>query len=198
MEAKPKNKVLVVVGPSGVGKDTLMLKLFEKYPNVFKKGTTHTSRLIRPGEVDGETYHYVTKEEFLNLKEKNGFVETNFYNNNYYGLSKMELEKAEKMNKIMYVIIDINGAYSVHNLKIPANYIAFLPPSIETLEKRLAGRGTEKQDVIAGRIKIAKDEVKRIQETKFFNYKIINGDIDKALKELEDKMKILYPQFLKK
>ena len=198
MEAKPKNKVLVVVGPSGVGKDTLMLKLFEKYPNVFKKGTTHTSRLIRPGEVDGETYHYVTKEEFLNLKEKNGFVETNFYNNNYYGLSKMELEKAEKMNKIMYVIIDINGDYSVHNLKIPANYIAFLPPSIETLEKRLAGRGTEKQDVIAGRIKIAKDEVKRIQETKFFNYKIINGDIDKALKELEDKMKILYPQFLKK
>ena len=198
MEAKPKNKVLVIVGPSGVGKDTLMLKLFEKYPNVFKKGTTHTSRQIRPGETDGETYHYVTKEAFLSLKDKNGFVETNFYNNNYYGLSKMELEKAEKMNKIMYVIIDINGAYSVHNLKIPANYIAFLPPSIETLEKRLTGRGTEKQDVIAGRIKIAKDEVKRIQETKFFNYKIINGDIDKALKELEDKMKILYPQFLKK
>jgi guanylate kinase len=198
MEAKPKNKVLVVVGPSGVGKDTLMLKLFEKYPNVFKKGTTHTSRQIRPGEVDGENYHYVTKEAFLDLKDKNGFVETNFYNNNYYGLSKMELEKAEKMNKIMYVIIDINGAYSVHNLKIPANYIAFLPPSIETLEKRLTGRGTEKQDVIAGRIKIAKDEVKRIQETKFFNYKIINDDMNKALKELEDKMKILYPQFLKK
>ena len=198
MEAKPKNKVLVIVGPSGVGKDTLMLKLFEKYPNVFKKGTTHTSRQIRPGETDGETYHYVSKEAFLSLKDKNGFVETNFYNNNYYGLSKMELEKAEKMNKIMYVIIDINGAYSVHNLKIPANYIAFLPPSIETLEKRLTGRGTEKQDVIAGRIKIAKDEVKRIQETTFFNYKIINDDMNKALKELEDKMKILYPQFLKK
>ena len=186
-------KVLVVVGPSGVGKDTLMLKLFEKYPNSFKKGVTTTSRGMREGEKEGENYYYLTKEEFLALKEKNGFVETNFYNNNYYGLSKKELEKAKTMEKIMYVIIDINGAYSVHNLGIPANYIAFLPPSVETLEQRLIGRGTEKKDVIEGRLTIAKEELKRINETSFFNYKIVNDDMEKAFAELESSIKTLYP-----
>ena len=137
METSTDKKVLIVVGPSGVGKDTLMLKLFQKYPNNFQKGVTTTSRPIRPGEKEGVNYYYVSKEAFLKLKDENGFVETNFYNNNYYGLSKKELEKGKTMEKIMYSIIDINGAYSVHNLKIPANYIAFLPPSFESLKQKL-------------------------------------------------------------
>ena len=69
-----KNKVLVVVGPSGVGKDTLMQKVFDKHPNVFRKGVTHTSRKMRPGEKEGYNYYYVTEEEFLKLKEENKFV----------------------------------------------------------------------------------------------------------------------------
>ena len=138
-----KNKVLVVVGPSGVGKDTLMQKVFDKHPNVFRKGVTHTSRKMRPGEKEGYNYYYVTEEEFLKLKEENKFVEFNYYNKNYYGLSKMELENQSKGNKILYVIIDINGAKNVNKANIPANYVAILPPDEETLEKRLKGRGTE-------------------------------------------------------
>ena len=126
---KPKNPVLVVVGPSGVGKDTVMQKLFEKHPNSFKKGTTHTTRQKRPGEIEGVNYYYVTQEEFLKLKDEGGLVENNFYNNNYYGLSKMELEKAEKLDKIMYVIIDINGADAVYKLKIPSSFVAIIPES---------------------------------------------------------------------
>ena len=188
------NKVLVVVGPSGVGKDTLMQKVFDKHPDVFKKGVTHTSRKMREGEKEGYNYYYVTEEEFLKLKEEGKFVEFNFYNNNYYGLSKMELEKGLKGDKIMYAIIDINGAKSVHNLKIPANFIGILPPSEEVLIKRLKGRGTESEEVIKGRLDIAKEEVKKINETEFFNYKVINDDLDKAVLDMEEKLKTLYPQ----
>jgi guanylate kinase len=191
---KPINKVLVVVGPSGVGKDTVMLKLLEKFPNKFKKGTTHTTRTIRKGEQEGVNYYYVSKEQFLKLKDENKLVENNFYNNNYYGLSKMELEKASTLDKIMYVVIDINGAYSVHNLKIPATYVAILPPSTEVLEKRLTGRGTEKPEIIQGRLKIAKEELKRINETEFFDFKIVNNDLDKAVDDLLNDLKTVYTQ----
>ena len=188
------NKILVVVGPSGVGKDTVMQKIFDKYPGFFKKGVTHTSRKMREGEKEGYNYYYVSKEEFLKLNEEGGLIEHNFYNGNYYGLSKMELEKGLKGDKIMYAIIDINGAKSVHNLKIPANFIGILPPSEEVLEKRLRGRGTEADEVIKGRLDIAKAEVKKIQETEFFNYKVINDDLNKAVLDLEEKLKELYPQ----
>ena len=191
---KPSNKLLVVVGPSGVGKDTVMLKLLEKFPNKFKKGTTHTTRQMRQGEQEGVNYYYVSKEQFSKLKDENKFIESNFYNNNYYGLSKMELEKAETLDKIMYVVIDINGANSVHNLKIPTNYVAILPPNNEILEKRLIGRGTEKPEVIQGRLKIAKEEIKKINESNFFNFKIINDNLDDAVNDLMNKLKTVYPQ----
>jgi guanylate kinase len=187
------NKVLVVVGPSGVGKDTLMQRIFDKYPNIFKKGVTHTSRKMRPGEKEGYNYYYVTKEEFLKLKEKGGLVEHNFYNGNYYGLSKKELEDGTKGEKILYVIIDINGAKSVHDLKIPSNFVAILPPNEEILEERLKGRGTESAEVIKGRLDTAKTETRRINEADFFDYKVYNDELDKAVLEMEKKLKQLYP-----
>lgn len=188
------NKILIVVGPSGVGKDTLMQKVFEKYPGFFKKGVTHTSRKMRQGEKEGFNYYYVSKEEFLKLDSEGGLVEHNFYNGNYYGLSKMELEKGLHGDKILYAIIDINGANSVHNLKIPANFIGILPPNEEILEKRLRGRGTESDEVIKGRLDIAKAEVKKINESEFFNYKVINDNLDNAVLDMEEKLKTLYPQ----
>ena len=189
-----KNKILIIVGPSGVGKDTLMQKVFDKHPGFFKKGVTHTSRKMREGEKEGFNYYYVSKEEFLKLDSEGGLVEHNFYNGNYYGLSKMELEKGLHSDKILYAIIDINGANSVHNLKIPANFIGILPPSEEILEKRLRGRGTESDEVIKGRLDIAKAEVKKINESEFFNYKVINDNLDNAVLDIEEKLKTLYPQ----
>ena len=194
-ETKPEiNKVLVVVGPSGVGKDTVMQKVFEKHPGYFKKGVTHTSRKMRPGEKEGYNYYYVSKEEFLKLKDENGLVEYNFYNGNYYGLSKKELENGTKTDKILYVIIDINGAKSVHDLNIPANFVAILPPSEEILERRLKGRGTETPEVIKGRLETAKNETRRINEADYFNIKVFNDDLDKAVLDMEEKLKKLYPQ----
>ena len=187
------NKVLVVVGPSGVGKDTLMQKVFDKHPGKFKKGVTHTSRKMRPGEKEGYNYYYVSKEEFLKLKDSDGLVEHNFYNGNYYGLSKMELENGTKGDKILYVIIDINGAKKVHDLNIPAIFVGILPPSEETLEKRLKGRGTESEEVIKGRLETAKTETREINKSSFFNCKVINDDLERAVGEMENKLKELYP-----
>ena len=194
MSSKQKGqKVLVIVGPSGVGKDTVMQKVFDKYQSFFKKGVTHTSRKMRDGEKEGYNYYYVSKEEFLKLKEEGGLVESNFYNGNYYGLSRKELEDGAKGEKIVYVIIDINGAKSVHDLKIHANFIGILPPSEEILAERLKGRGTESKEVVKGRLDIAKKEIKRINECEFFNYKVINNNLDDAVNEMIEKLKILYP-----
>ena len=189
-----KNKILVVVGPSGVGKDTLMQKVFDKYPGHFKKGVTNTSRKMRPGEKEGYNYYYVSLEKFLKLIDEGALVEFNFYNGNYYGLSKKELENGTKGEKILYVIIDINGAKSIHDLKIPANFVGILPPNEDILEQRLRGRGTESDEVVKGRLETAKTETRRINEAEFFNYKIINNDLDKAVLDMEEKLKILYPQ----
>ena len=189
-----QNKVLVVVGPSGVGKDTLMQKVFDKNPGKFKKGVTHTTRKMRPGEKEGYNYYYVTEEEFLQLKDNNGLIEHNYYNGNYYGLSKKEIEDGTKGDKILYVIIDINGAKKVHELKIPANFVAILPPSEEILEKRLRGRGTESEEVIKGRLETAKTETREIDKSSFFNCKVYNNDLEKAVLDMEENLKKLYPQ----
>ena len=188
-----QNKVLVVVGPSGVGKDTLMQKVFDKHPDIFKKGVTHTSRKMRKGEKEGYNYYYVTEEEFLKLKDQDKFVEFNYYNKNYYGLSKMELESQSKGDKILYVIIDINGAKNVNKAKIPANFVAILPPNEETLNERLKGRGTESEEVIKGRLETAKKELNEIQKCEFFNHKVYNDDLDKAVLDMEQFLKEVYP-----
>ena len=193
-DQKPEpNKVLVIVGPSGVGKDTVMQKVFDKHPNVFRKGVTHTSRQMRKGEKEGYNYYYVTEEEFLKLKSEDKFVEFNYYNKNYYGLSKMELENQSKGDKILYVIIDINGAKNVNKAKIPANFVAILPPNEETLYERLKARGTESEDVIKGRIETAKTELKEIEKCDFFNHKVFNKDLDTAVQDMEIFLKVAYP-----
>ena len=98
-EISEETKILVIVGPSGVGKDTLMNKILDKYSGKFKKAVSYTSRKKRPGEREGYNYHYVTKEEFLKLIEENKMVEYYFYSGNYYGLPKKELEERTKEKK---------------------------------------------------------------------------------------------------
>ena len=188
-------KILVVVGPSGVGKDTLMNKILYKYPGKFQKAVSYTSRKKRPGERNGYNYHYVTKEEFLQLIKDGKMVEYFFYSGNYYGLPKKELEEV-KENKILYINIGISATEKIVDLNIPANFIAILPPSLEALEKRLKQRGTETGKIIKERLETAKNEIKEIKESRIINYKIYNDNLEQAFLDLEGKLKSLYPMLV--
>ena len=186
-------KILVIVGPSGVGKDTLMNKILDKYKGKFKKAVSYTSRKKRPGEREGYNYHYVTKEEFLKLIEENKMIEYYIYSGNYYGLPKKELEDRSKENKILYINIGVSATEKIHEFNVPANFIAILPPSLEVLENRLKGRKTESEKIIKERLEIAKNEIKAINESRIFNFKIYNNNLEKTILDLEEKLKNLYP-----
>ena len=193
LEISEEKKILVIVGPSGVGKDTLMNKILDKYSDKFKKVVSYTSRKKRPGEREGYNYHYVTKEEFLKLIEENKMIEFYFYSGNYYGLPKKELEDRTNFNKILYINIGVSATEKLLEYNVPANFIAILPPSLEALENRLKGRKTESEKIIKERLKTAKNEIKAINESRIFNFKIYNDNLEETILDLEEKLKNLYP-----
>ena len=192
LEISEEKKILVIVSPSGVGKDTLMNKILEKYSDKFKKAVSYTSRKKRPGEREGYNYHYVTKEEFLKLIEENKMIEFYFYSGNYYGLPKKELEDRTNFNKILYINIGVSATEKLLEYNVTANFIAILPPSLEALENRLKGRKTESEKIIKERLKTAKNEIKAINESRIFNFKIYNDNLEETILDLEEKLKNLY------
>ena len=105
----------------------------------------------------------------------------------------MELETQSNGDKILYVIIDINGAKNVNKAKIPAIYVAILPSNEKTLKERLKGRGTETEEVIKGRLEIAGIELNEIQKCEFFNHKVYNEDLEKAVLDMVQFLKEAYP-----
>ena len=189
-----EKKILVVVGPSGVGKDTIMNIEVESNKDQFKKAVTHTTREKRKGEKEGVNYYYVSKDEFTKMKENNELVESNEYNGNYYGLSVKELQNGLKSDKILYCIIDINGANAIKKLNIPANYVSILPPSEEELKKRLEERKTETKEQINKRLETAKSELKAIKNNALFNIQVVNNDLRTAASDLQKQLANYYPQ----
>ena len=192
LEISEEKKILVIVGTSGVGKDTLMNKILEKYSDKFKKAVSYTSRKKRPGEREGYNYHYVTKEEFLKLIEENKMIEFYFCGGNYYGLPKKELEDRTNFNKILYINIGVSATEKLLEYNVTANFITILPPSLEALENRLKGRKTESEKIIKERLKTAKNLIKAINESRIFNFKIYNDNLEETILDLEEKLKNLY------
>lgn len=179
-----KGKFIVISGPSGVGKGTICNKLINELNAWYSVSTT--TRAPREGEVNGINYFFVTKEEFED-KIKNGeFLEYNVYNNNYYGTSKKVV--LDKMNKGINVFseIDVNGAHNIKKIFPDALLIYIAPPSIEALRERLIGRGTESIEKIEQRLEIAKKE---LEEINFYDYVVVNEDIEKATNEVRDIIK---------
>ena len=189
-----KNKILVVVGPSGAGKDSVMNLEVENHKDQFQRAVTHTTREKREGEKEGVDYYFVTKDEFTKMKDNNEFVETNEYNENYYGLSKKELEKGQKSDKICYCIIDINGANAIQKLGIPANFVSVVTSDEKELEKRLQKRATETKEQVKGRLETAKKELKEIKDNALFNMKVVNDNLKDAANSFDNQLKNLYPQ----
>ncbi|MDI3535457.1 MAG: guanylate kinase [Thermosediminibacterales bacterium] len=179
---RQKEGLLVVIsGPSGAGKGTLCERLLKKNHSIYKS-VSMTTRQPRKGEIDGESYYFITEEEFKN-KIKNGeFLEWAKVYGNYYGSPRAKV--LEKLRQGMDVLleIDIQGAIQVKKSFSDGVFIFILPPSFEELSERIKKRATEDEKTIYLRLKSAYEEIKHALE---YDYIIVNDDIQDAVDKLE-------------
>lgn len=177
-----EGKLIVVSGPSGVGKDTIVNKYLESH-NEDQLSISMTSRPMREKEINGVNYYFKTKEEFEKAIIDGDLLEYTLYNGNYYGTPKSEIEERLKNGINVILVIEVVGAQNVKKMMgDKCTLIFILPPSMEELKNRLINRGTDSKESIEGRLDIAKDEIKT---SEVYDYKIVNDDLDNAVKELE-------------
>lgn len=182
----PDRRPLVISGPSGVGKGTLFNRMFQQHPDTFTLSVSHTTRKPREGEQDGVHYHFVTMEVFEDLIAKDGFVEHAKFGSNRYGTSKATIEEQTAKGKVVVLDIEMEGVKQIKASSIEARYVFVKPPSFEILEQRLRGRGTETEDAVQKRLEQAKLELEFAKTPGVHDIIIVNDDLDKAYKELED------------
>jgi len=153
-------KAVVICGPSGVGKGTVISFILEKRPDLFQKRISHTSRDPRPGEIDGVSYHFRTEEQIVQLRDSGEMIETAFVHKKLYGTSFSSVIQILESGKFCIIEIDIQGAKTIKSSgKVDAIYIFINPPDMEELERRLRGRQSESEEQIALRIQDALEEM---------------------------------------
>ena len=171
----------VISAPSGAGKTTLCHALIDLLPEL-GHSISFTTRPIRVGEVDGVDYHFVSLVTFQQMIDDKAFVEWAEVHGNYYGTAVKTLTDACDSGRDILLDIDFQGAVQLKERGVEAVFIFIAPPSFSELESRLRGRNTDSAEVVACRIKNAHGEM---QEAKWYDYVIINDDLDVALMELK-------------
>ena len=175
-----RGKLIVISGPSGAGKSTVAFKAMEDRGDLCFS-TSVTTRKPRPGEVDGREYFFIDRERFAEMVERDELLEHAEYVTNCYGTPRSYVE--EKLEAGMNVLLDIEiqGARQIRDKVPDAVKIFIIPPTLEELRRRLEGRGTESAEAIEGRLTRARQEY---EEADFYDYIIVNNDIDRAAQEL--------------
>ncbi len=177
MKLDERGLLIVISGPSGVGKGTVRKALFEMKNHKLTYSVSMTTRPKRPGEVDGVDYYFTTKEDFEDRIKNNKFLEYAEFVGNYYGtpLDKVN-EKLDEGHEVV-LEIEVEGALQVKR-KVPDCVMIFIvPPSKEDLYKRLKSRGTESDEIINKRIEKANREFKK---AKFYDYIVVNDEVNNA------------------
>ncbi|RDW78891.1 guanylate kinase [Aspergillus mulundensis] len=187
MVSSPQDlRPIVVSGPSGVGKGTLIQKLFDTHPATFGFTVSHTTRKPRPGEVEGVAYFFVSPSEFSSLCSQGALVEHAYFSGNYYGTSKQTIDDQARKGLVVVLDIEMQGVKQMKaNPSIEARYVFIKPPSFEALEARLRARGTENEEDLRKRLTQAQFELDYAESQGSFDKIIVNDSIETAYEELE-------------
>jgi len=185
---------IVICGPSGVGKGTIITKLMATFPAVFGFSVSHTTRAPRPGEVDGVHYNFISKPEFEDAVERGEFIEYAKVHTNYYGTTFHGVEKIRQQNKICILDIDIQGVQNVKKSKLDCRTVFISPPSMTELETRLKGRATETADKIKIRLDNAIAEMNYGQQQGNFDKIVVNDNLEHAFERLLHEFQQWFPE----
>ena len=174
-----KGMLIVVSGPSGCGKGTILAEVLKN--DKFFYSISATTRNARPGETDGVNYYFLTKEKFENLIQNDGMLEYASYCGNYYGTPKKPVEDMLNQGKNVILEIEVQGAMKIKEKCPDALFIFILPPSLKELRRRLNKRGTESEEVIEKRLSEAAGESEQAYK---YDYAMINGELSVAVDDL--------------
>ena len=175
--------LIVVSGFSGAGKGTVMKRLMEKYSDAYALSVSMTTRGPRTGEVDGQHYFFVSREQFEKTIEEDGLIEHAQYCGNYYGTPRAYVEKQLAAGKNVILEIEIQGALLVKE-KFPETLLLFVtPPNAEELKRRLVGRGTETMEEIQARLTRAIDEAPIMDK---YDYIVVNDEVENCVDKIHE------------
>ncbi|MCB0350824.1 MAG: guanylate kinase [Bdellovibrionales bacterium] len=181
MEIKPNIGMIIVVGPSGVGKSTLVDKITAEMPILFDT-VTYTTRSMRKGEKEGVPYHFVTEEVFKELIEKNFFVEWAHVHKNMYGTSREEIDQAIGSGRVVIMDVDVQGAKTFRE-KYPNSFTVFvLPPSIDELRQRIKKRDKMDEGELEIRMENARLEMAQASD---FDMQLVNADFNSSYSQFK-------------
>lgn len=176
---------IVISGPSGVGKGTLISKLMKEYPSMFGFSVSHTTRPPREKEKDGVHYHFTERTVMEKEIQDGKFLEFASVHGNLYGTSIKAVEVVADAGKRCILDIDVQGARSVRGHSLEAIFIFICPPSFEKLEKRLRARGTETEEQVQKRLRNAKMELEQGKSSDLFDHILINDDLETCYENLK-------------
>ncbi|WP_308618268.1 guanylate kinase [uncultured Enterococcus sp.] len=175
--------LIVLSGPSGVGKGTVRKAIFESEDNDFQYSISMTTRPMREGEVDGVDYYFRTREEFEELIEAGQMLEYAEYVGNYYGTPLSYVDKTLDKGKDVFLEIEVQGARQVKE-KVPDGVFIFLtPPDLQKLKSRIVGRGTDAAEIIEERMKVAREEIEMMA---LYDYAVVNDEVPLAVERIKD------------
>ena len=181
-----KGVMVVLSGPSGCGKDTVLNRLLEMDSRI-KPSVSATTRKPRSDEKEGESYYFLTKDAFEEKIENGDFIEYVQYDDNYYGTLKSEVEREINLGNVVVLVIEVKGAANIISKFPDALSIFLMPPSTGILEERLRHRGTDDEQTIRKRLAIAADEM---EKSRIYKHVVVNDDLDKAVCTIYDIIKV--------
>lgn len=181
----PPSKLIILSGPSGVGKSTILRGLLAKHPSRLRLSISATTRHPRPGEEDGVDYYFLTPEEFTRRRQAGEFLECCevFGRGHWYGTLLSEVRPSPEDEKWVILDIDVDGAEKVRDRFPDVPTIFLRPGSDEELERRLRARGTESEEAIERRLEVARRELARADQ---YTFQVVNDTVERAVEQISE------------